>query len=371
MIERIDAEVAIVGAGPAGTAAAAHLGRLGVRNVVLLDKHDFPRDKTCGSGISPKGIEALRELGVWDEVRRRSYPIRGLRLVTPGGRETFVSGGEELEAVICLRRTLDHLILERARAAGVRFVPHFSADRLVEDGVRVSGVVARDGREVRSRFVVVAGGAHCRLVPGPRPRKIIHAIMGWWDGVPFREHHVEMIFDRMVLPLYGWLFPEGDGRVNIGITYGDEGGKRNARELFQAFLDKHYAPRLARGRPFGSWKGHPIATSYRIERLTSPGRIVVGESALLTHPATAEGISQGMRSGMIAAEALADVVLRGVDEATAFASYETRCRKAFRASFLGGGLFRGLVRTPVLDGIVMMSQRPIVRQTAAKILASL
>lgn len=369
--ERIEADVAIVGAGPAGTATAAHLGRLGVRGVVLLDTHPFPRDKTCGSGVSPKGIEVLRELGVWDDVRRQAYPITGLRLVTPKGVEVELSGGAKTEAIVCLRRTLDELILKRALDAGVRFVPHFTANRLLTDAGRVTGVVARDGREVRARATVIAGGTHCRLAPERRPRKLIQAIMGWWEGVPFRDHHVEMVFDPMVLPLYGWLFPEGDDRVNIGIAYEDPAGVKNARELFRRFLDKHYARRLTGARPIGGWKGHPVATSYRIERLTSPGRIVVGESGLLTHPATAEGIYQGMRSGMMAAEALRDVLVSGADEAAAFAGYERRCRKTFRASFLGGGLFRLLLKTPALDLLAKASAKPFVRRTAARVLASL
>src|SRR5436309_11192161 len=98
------ADVAIIGAGPAGTAAAIHLGQLGVRNVVLADRDDFPRDKTCGSGISPKGIEVLKALGVWEQVAADAYWIRGLRLVTPGGREVYVSGGERASAIICRRR---------------------------------------------------------------------------------------------------------------------------------------------------------------------------------------------------------------------------------------------------------------------------
>src|SRR6185436_15753356 len=223
---------------------------------------------------------------------------------------------------VCLRRTLDRLILKKAEDAGCRFVPHFTANRLLTEQGRVTGVVARDGREVRARITVIAGGAHCGLVPATRPRKVIQAIMGWWEGVPFLDHHVEMVYDPMVLPLYGWLFPEGGGRVNIGITYEDPDHTKNARELFRRFLDKHYAKRLAHATPIGGWKGHPIATSYRIERLTSPGRIVVGESALLTHPATAEGIYQGMRSGMMAAEAIRDVFCAGAAEEAAFAAYE-------------------------------------------------
>jgi len=369
--EPVEAQVAIVGAGPAGTAAAAHLGHLGVPGVVLLDTHPFPRDKTCGSGISPKGIEVLRQLGVWDEVRREAYPITGLRLVTPKGYESFLSGGEGFDAVICLRRTLDALILQRAQDAGVRFIPHFTARQLIEERGRVTGVVARDGREVRARVTVVAGGTHCKLVPPRRPRRVIQAIMGWWEGVPFTEHHVEMIFDPMVAPLYGWLFPEGGGRVNIGITYEDKDGTTNARSLFRRFLDRHYASRLARATQIGGFKGHPIAYSYRIEGLTSPGRLVVGESGLLTHPATAEGIYQGMKSGMMAAEALRDVLIDGASEPEAFAAYERRCRKTFRASFAGGGLFRLLLSTSILDGLVRAGSQPVVRRAAARILASL
>ena len=129
--ETIDADVVIVGAGPAGTAAAAHLGQLGMKKVVLVDKHDFPRDKTCGSGISPKGIDVLKALGVWDDVKGETYRINGLRLITPNGHESWQHAGDALEAVVCQRRTLDHLLLKRATSAGVRFLPHFTADALL------------------------------------------------------------------------------------------------------------------------------------------------------------------------------------------------------------------------------------------------
>jgi flavin-dependent dehydrogenase len=197
--------------------------------------------------------------------------------------------------------------------------------------------------------------------------------MGWWEDVPFRANHLEMVFDPMVLPLYGWLFPESERLVNIGITYEDAEGRdrANARELFRRFLDKHYAQRLAGARQVGAWKGHPIAYSYRVERLSSPGRLVVGESGLLTHPATAEGIAQALRSGMMAAESLRDILVAGTTESEAFAAYGKRCRRAFRGSFLRGLLFRGFVRTPALDGMMRLGQSPLVRRAAARILASL
>ena len=362
--------VVIVGAGPAGTALAAHLGQLGVKHVELLDSHDFPRDKTCGSGVSPRGIEVLKELGVWKEVEAEAYPITGIRLVTPRGHESYQSAGN-VEAIVCQRRVLDALILKRALDTGVRFTPNFTAAEVIEENGRVVGVRAKDGREVRARFTVIAGGTHCKLVPSRRPRKIIHAIMGFWEGVPFRKGHVEMVYDPETVPYYGWLFPESETRVNIGITYEDAHGKRNARELFQRFLDRQYKERLRGATHVGGWKGHPIACSYDIEGLTSPGRIVIGESALLTHPATAEGIYQGMKSGMLAAVTLRDILSRGMSEAEAFADYESRVRATFRLSFLAGGLFLKIAKTPVMDWLVKLGERPIVQSAAAKVLASM
>ena len=118
----ITADVAVIAAGPAGAATALRLAQLGVE-VMLVDRADFPRDKTCGSGLSPRGLATLRALGVWDELEATAYPISGLRLVTRGGCETYLSGGTAAGAAICPRRVLDHALLDRARALGVRFLP--------------------------------------------------------------------------------------------------------------------------------------------------------------------------------------------------------------------------------------------------------
>lgn len=371
--EVVHANVAILGAGPAGAAAAAHLGTLGVRNVMLVDKHDFPRDKTCGSGVSPRGIATLKELGVWHEVEPHAYWIKGIRLVTPDGHDTVQSAGDVAAAIVCQRRVLDHVLVKKAVSRGAKLLPDFHVVEALSEGERTVGIRAADGREVRAKLVMIAGGSHCRVgLPEVRPRKIIQAIMGWWDDVPFRANHVEMIFDRALVPYYGWLFPEGERRVNVGITYEEkEGDKRNARTLFKEFLDRHYAERLAGATQVGPWKGHPITWSYGIESLTAPGRIVIGEAGLMTHPATAEGIYQGMRSGMLGAEAIADVLVHGRSEADAFAQYERRCREQFQLSFWGGGVFRRIVRHGGLDRMVALGETPLVQSATARLMAQL
>ncbi len=368
---RIDADVAIIGAGPAGIATALHLGQLGVKNVVLLDRHDFPRDKTCGSGLSPKGIAVLKALGVWEQVESKSYPIHGLRLVTPGNREAFISGGEAAAAVICHRRTLDHLLLQRAQSLGTQFIPHFHAQELLKDDHRVVGVTAADGRSVRAKVTVVADGAHSRFTLERGPKALYQAIMGWWDDVPFTSNHVELVFDKSVAPMYGWLFPESPTRVNIGIIYPDEAHKKKARELLQAFLDKHYAKRLSAGRQVGKWQGHPVSYSHEISSLTSQGRIVVGEAGRMTHPATAEGIYQGMKSGMLAAEALKEVLTGELVEFDAFARYESRCRRTFWSSSLAARAWLNAVESPVLDAVVATAQKPAIKRVFGKLMAQM
>src|SRR5262245_50124610 len=203
----VHAEVGIIGAGPAGLATAVRLGQLGVDRVVLVDRADFPRDKTCGSAISPKGCAALAELGLSEVVTRESYAISGLRLVTPRGHDVLVASPQDV-ALICSRRTLDHLLLQRAQAMGISFLGNFEVSFLLQRGDRVVGFRSSDGREVRVDYTVVANGAHTRFACEREPRRLIQAIMGWWEGVPFRSHHVEMIFDESVAPYYGWLVPE-------------------------------------------------------------------------------------------------------------------------------------------------------------------
>ena len=361
-------DVLIVGAGPSGSATALRLAQLGVDDVTLVDLHDFPRHKTCGSGLSPRAITALRELDVWDEVEKIAYPISGLRIVTREGHDAVVSAGDEVQAAICLRHDFDYLIHKRSLAKGVKFMPGFSASEAIVERGRYVGIRARDGREVRAKQVIIANGAHTKFSTCEGPKRAIHTIMGWWEGVEYQPNTLEMIWDDLTLPYYGWLFPETETRVNIGVTYEDDHKLKNAKRLFRAFLRKHYDKRLEGAEQVGKWKGHPIVYTYRTGSLWSPGRVVVGEAGRMTHPATGEGIYQAMRSGMFAAEAVAEV-LGGASEEETFDRYDRRCALTFMPSFWMGGLFRGVLRTPFLDVMVQTGSHPRIKNATARMLA--
>jgi flavin-dependent dehydrogenase len=369
-----NANVLIVGSGPGGGATAVRLAQLGVPDVMLVDRDRFPRDKTCGSGISPNCVTVLEELGLGDEVRERGYMIHTLRLVTPGNREMLLTG--DLQAFILLRKHFDNLLNERAQKLGVGFRGGWRANHLLRDASgRAYGVRSLDGDEIHANYVICADGAHSIFSWDPRPKRTISTLMGWWENVPFREHTVEMVFDKGVSPLYGWLFPETATRVNIGICIDgqdDEGNKssRPLRQVFQKFVDDQYADRLKNARQIGKLRGHPISYTTWVRDITGPGAIYIGEGARITHNATGEGIYQAIQSGVYGADCVADILAGRKSETAAQQRYITACRERFTMSFLVGHALRGLVRTPVLDWCAMAYNNPSVRAMFARLVGS-
>ena len=361
-------DVGIIGAGPAGLAAGIRLRALGVPRVAIVDRQDFPRDKTCGSAISPKGIEVLKTLGVYEAVAAKAQWINGMRLVTPAGHDVRMIGQSDA-ALICNRRIFDEILLRHAEAAGVVFHPDVQIDHLLTRDDRVVGFQSKNGLQLKADFTMVADGAKSRFALDRGARRMLQTIMGWWDDFEHRPNEIEMIFDPLVAPLYGWLFPETETRVNIGICYEDLGLDKKGRDLFQTFLDKHYKDRISRAQQSGAWKGHPISYSVDIGRLTSPGRFVIGEAGRITHPATGEGIYQAMTSGLKAAEAIASVLNGKSTEAAAGASYEVACRKAFSMSFKIGMGWRRAVSAGMLDVIAKAAKLPVVQKRLASTMA--
>lgn len=346
--------VAIVGAGPAGSTAALRLAQRGIDRVLLLDKDKFPRDKTCGSALSPNALRVAAELGIGDEVWRLGYRIHGLRLKTPGNREMRLVSGEV--AVVLLRKEFDALLVERARECEVEFRDGFRVTELRRQSGRVVGVRGNSG-DVEADFVLCADGAHSVFSHDPRPKRTISTVMGWWENFDFEVGMMEMIFDKKLALLYGWMFPETAARVNIGICMdGGPPGKRprNIREVFNSFLADHFTERLAAARPVGRWQGHPISHTIWLRDFAAPGVLYIGESARITNNLTGEGIYHAMQSGIHAADALADHLLCGKAEVGVRKSYERRCRREFTLGFALASAGRLVMRTPLLEIIALM-----------------
>ncbi|MFZ8926863.1 MAG: geranylgeranyl reductase family protein, partial [Candidatus Nanopelagicales bacterium] len=224
------ADVLVVGAGPAGSAAAAWCARAGL-DTVLLDAEEFPRDKPCGDGLTPRAIAELDALGLapWLEGRARNRGLRAagfgqlLYLPWPGGNLPNYGGAAP-------RLELDHAIRQVALDAGARPLEGARAVDVVRDGDRVTSVTVktRGGvEEITCRRLVVADGARSQLgralgrewhrdtAYGVAARGYIKS--GRSDDEWISSHLELRDGDDRILSGYGWIFPLGDGEVNIGV----------------------------------------------------------------------------------------------------------------------------------------------------------
>jgi geranylgeranyl reductase family protein len=357
--------IAILGAGPAGATAALLLARQRRHEVILLDRDQFPRTKTCGSALSPRCIQMVEELALTDRMKPLAYNIRGLRFAGPSGREATISGRDG--AWVIPRARFDAEIAFGAERAGATFQQGFKAIRLLRspDG-RVRGV--SDGKQdIEADLTLVADGAHSRFSEDKREKQTIATIMGWWQGVPYLEGHMEMWFDRRLAPWYGWLFPEGAGRVNIGICY-DPNDPTDPKSILEDIIDRH----VGRARMKGAeqvacecstvvkYRGAPIVYTGEVGRITAPGALYMGEAARLTNAATGEGIYHAMRSASIAA----DVISQNLN-GTTNATYERAIHRTFNWRLQAALAFMKVVPTPAFHFVTsLVAHRPVEKTLA-------
>ena len=337
--------VAIIGAGPAGSAAAIALSRTAGVEVLLLERKTFPRPKACGSGLSPWGLDLLDDLGLGRAIRARAYPIRAA-LIGAGLGEP-VELRSRYEAAIYPRGDFDTLLAHEAARRGADLRERVRVDALVRHRERLVGVRTSDG-DLEVDAAIVCNGATSTLAPAARPGRTLNAIMGWYEGVDGVGDAVELYFDPVVKPYYGWLFPETAGRVNIGICYAPAAGGPNALERFETFVHTRFARRLRRATRIGRLVGHPIATTYRPTALAQHGTLVAGEAGRLVDPVTAEGIHHAMASGLIAGAFLGDVLARGLEPTVAtLAPHTGLVRRRLGAGLWTGQALLTLTRTPL------------------------
>ncbi len=317
-------DVLVIGAGPAGAACAQWLARAGV-DVVLVDQHDFPRDKVCGDGLIPDAHHALKRLGVHDDVMAAAHPAEHVACIGPRGGRIDVPG----TVAVLPRRVLDDIVCRAAVRAGAKlFTPwRFEApvtDKLGEGDVVVGAQFKRGDtvRVVRARWVVLATGAvpQALLAAGMCERRSPSgiALRGYVknDAMVGRIKALEVVWHKSLSPGYGWIFPAPGGRFNIGvgvahshpIVDGQPAKMKdvNLRRVFDAFCE-HYAPArelMRSGVLEGDLKGAPLRFSLEGARYSKPGLLVTGEAAGSTYSFTGEGIGKALETGLLAAEAL-------------------------------------------------------------------
>jgi menaquinone-9 beta-reductase len=353
----IDADAIVVGAGPAGAAAAIELARRG-RDVLLLDRADFPRDKPCGDLIGAGALALARSLGLDETMLRPFEPLRGAFIHADGGTHDLTPATRlgrlalgRTDARVVPRRVFDAALVEAAQTAGVR-VRRISVSEVSNwnDGARVVRGSSHDGAAaLLARGVVVAGGYGCRvardvalpLSESAPPRGI--AMRGYWRGVDAPPGRIVFALDRWLLPGYGWVFPLPDGSANVGVGMLVDGraSREPLRELYARFVADPASPAFAwlrRAAPTGEPRAWPLDLGPRPRRLVADGLLVAGEAAGLVGPMTGAGIGFALASGALAGRTMAAALERGAADRVALAAYGATIRRRaapqFRAELL-------------------------------------
>ena len=354
-------DLVIAGGGPSGSAAAWQAAQTGAR-VVVLDKAEFPRDKPCGDGLTARAVSYLQKMGLAQEVGA-FHRVNRVTVFRPTRWELSFPRrpGMPDHGHTVSRTELDALLLKHAESAGaeVRQSCEVVGPELDEHG-RVVGVVLKSGEKVLGDAVIAADGAYS---PIKRALKIDSQYNGY-SAIAIRSEmhadredsdsldiHLQLRFRGDQLPGYGWVFPMGGGRFNIGLGYVNSyknWQSINATQFLGEFL--HTLPAewnlppiedLKKNRSVRAWRLPMGFTAWPPWR---PGVLFTGDCLGAGKPASGAGISKALESGLAAGEcAIAALTNGGPDD---FTNYAQRMEAAWGREYRRGRWFHKLLGYP-------------------------
>jgi geranylgeranyl reductase family protein len=407
---RDDADVVVVGAGPAGSATAHWCASAGL-DVLLLDKASFPRDKVCGDGLTPRAVAELARMGV--DTREDDGWIRneGLRVVA-GGRSWELAWPDLASypsyGLARSRMSLDHRLAQHAQTSGAKLLERtkVTGPLLDERDGRVVGVTAQpldargrpdgEARAYRAPVVVAADGVSSRFATGlgitrRDDRPIGTAVRTYFrtEGTPrhadrFMESHLEL-WDGApgasnLLPGYGWIFALGDGTANVGL------GSVSSTPARQSAAGHDYRALLetwVRNTP-GEWgftednrlgpvRGAALPMGFNRGPMAARGALLVGDAAGMVSPFNGEGIAYALQAGRVAADTIARARTRSTADARerTLATYADRMRADLGGYYTLGRWFVRLIEHPeVMRACVRYGlPRPVVMRFVLKLLS--
>ncbi|KWX19779.1 geranylgeranyl reductase family protein [Mycolicibacterium wolinskyi] len=312
-----NADVVVVGAGPAGSAAAAWAARAG-RDVLVIDAAQFPRDKACGDGLTPRAVAELERLGMgpWLDTRIRHRGLRmsgfGADVEVPWPGPSFPSTGSAVP-----RTELDDRIRSVAADDGAKMLLGVKAVGVQHDSQgRVDTVLLDDGSSVSCTELIVADGARStlgRVLGRAWHKETVYgvAIRGYIAtpraNEPWITSHLELRSpEGKVLPGYGWIFPLGNGEVNIGV-----GALATSKRPADAALRPLMSYYAGLRREEWGFTGEPRAglsallpMGGAVSGVAGPNWMLIGDAAACVNPLNGEGIDYGLETGRLAAELL-------------------------------------------------------------------
>jgi len=400
-----DADVIVVGAGPAGSSAAYHLATAGL-DVLLLEKTAFPREKVCGDGLTPRAVKELIGMGIDTSPEAGWLHNQGLRIVGGGHHlqlpwpdlATFPSYG-----LVRTRYDFDEILARAAQKAGARLHERTTVTGPVLDRAgRITGVTARTTHEDGTRgpeqtlaapLVLAADGNSSRLslAMGLRRREdrpMGVAVRTYYTSPRHDDDWLESWLElwttdesgkQSLLPGYGWIFGVGDGTVNVGL------GILNTSTAFQHVDYKDLLKRWLDQTP-AEWgfrdenmtqpvRGAALPMGFNRQPHYSRGMLLIGDAGGMVNPFNGEGIAYAMESGRIAADVVAQALARETPDARerALSAYPATLKDVYGGYYTLGRVFVKLIGDPrVMQYATKYGlPRPTLMRFTLKLLANL
>ena len=390
-----DADVIVVGAGPAGSTTAYYLAQAGL-DVLMLEKSTFPREKVCGDGLTPRGVRALVAMGISVSEQDGWVRNKGLRVIGAGKRLELP--WPELSSypgygLVRPRTDLDQMLARRAQQAGARLLEGVTVTGPVLDERtgRLTGVAAKEAdgeRAYRARVIVAADGNSSRLSVAMGLRKrddrpLGVAVRTYYQSPRHDDDYLESWLDlwdgNRLLPGYGWIFGMGDGTSNVGL------GLLNTSAAF-GNTDYHALLRKWLG-------GMPAEWGFTEEHRTQPirgaalpmgfnrtphyyrGLLLAGDAGGMVNPFNGEGIAYAMESGEILARTIVQALARTrrTETERVLAGYPRALSEAYGGYYSVGRVFVKAIGRPELMRFATKHamSRPALMRFALKLLANL
>ena len=361
-----ETDVLVIGAGPAGAAAGFWCATRGLDTVVLEKKH-FPREKTCGDGLTPRAVKQLNDMGLGESLSQ-FHRYDGLRATAHGKALELHWPSHPIypqHGYVVRRRELDQMVAFNAQRAGATLLQGHEATTPILENGRLVGATVNDKDngttfDVRAKYVVIADGANSRFgraLGTSRTREWPYgtAIRTYWQSPRHAEPWIESALDvkdrnGKSMPGYGWIFPVGDGTINIGV------GLLSTFKDFTSVNTTHlldsYAHMVA-----DSWGINPDtpeckATSGKIPMGGSvgpkvgQGYLVVGDAAGSVNPFNGEGIDYAYETSRMAAEVLHEAIT--LNDPRALGRYQLMLDDEYGQYFKVARLFAKVIGRPVL-----------------------
>ena len=396
-----EADVIVVGAGPGGSTAAYHLARHGL-SVLLLEKSEFPREKVCGDGLTPRAVRQLVKMGVDTTPEAGWLRNKGLRVIGGGVRmeldwpdlASFPNYG-----LVRTRLDFDEMLAGLAKGAGADLLTsHNVTGPVLDPAGRVVGVTAQVGpdkepAEFRAPLIMACDGVSARfalaLGMAKREDRPIGVAVRRYYHSPARhdDEYLESWLElrskeggEKLLPGYGWIFGMGDGRVNVGLGVLNSStafGKTNYRTMLTDWLSTTPDDWSMNdeANADGPILGAALPMGFNRVPHYSRGVLLVGDSGGMVNPFNGEGIAYAMESGELAAEIAVQALARpaGPDRELALRHYPLELKARYGGYYRLGGWFVRLIGNPQIMKVATRHgmPHPVLMRFVLKLLANL